>query len=811
MNASQGTPDNWIPRSQQLHRLTGKHPMNAEPDMKALYAAGMITPTKLHYVRSHGAVPCLDWNTHILSVDIDHSLRSDTFTMDELAGEGAMGQQSGGTFEVVELPVTIACTGNRRGEVNSVRRSAGFSWGASGVSTCVWRGVFARDVLRSCGLEVGLNHSGRRLYLHFEGAEDLSDGKYATSVPLMHILDPCNDVLFAFGQNGRVLHPDHGFPLRSIIPGFAGGRCIKWLSKVWISDKPSTNHYHIWDNRLLPPQVTDKKTLLARALFHHPDTECNEQALQSVICVPGHGEQILLPKEADNSTYTIRGYAYNGGGTPVNRVEISLDGGATWKYCWREFVDEPLRHGRQCWAWVFWHCDVTYSELVNTKEVIVRAWDAHQTTQPENISWNILGMMNNSWYRVKLGFEPVPGTADLALTARHPVAPGAKEGGWMKAPKEESKNPSGQDVKTFTLEEVAKHDTEKDCWIILEDKVVTSVLSWHPGGAKAITTYAGHATVDATTQYANSKRDECFIGVLSAAGVKAMREDGKRAAKELEAVKEKRAGLAVMPDTFCSAKLKSRKEVSNDTRLYTFELPKTDDGKPGKLGLPIGKHVVIAFHFKDQACTRSYTPVKPVLPHEEDGTFDLLVKTYLPTKTFPPGGTMGNFLDVLQVGQEIDVRGPTGEIEYLSHGKFSIDGNEHYFTKINLIAGGTGLTPHWQLIHAILSTADDTTEISLIDSNKSPADILMHEELEQYAAEREGQFKLWHTIGKDSKPDGWKYDARHLDEDMMREHLFPVAADVGAFMCGPPGLISKAAVPGLKAMGFKEGENMFGF
>lgn len=136
--------------------------------------------------------------------------------MDELAGDGALGALAGGAFEVVEFPVTIACTGNRRGEVNSIKRSSGFSWGAAGVSTCVWRGVFVRDVVRACGLEVDLNHSGRydaylprrvpradtsrRLYLHYEGADILSEGAYATSVPLMHVLDPCNDVLLAFGR-----------------------------------------------------------------------------------------------------------------------------------------------------------------------------------------------------------------------------------------------------------------------------------------------------------------------------------------------------------------------------------------------------------------------------------------------------------------------------------------------------------------------------------------------------------------------------------------------------------------------------------
>ncbi|KAH9947339.1 hypothetical protein B0H21DRAFT_338878 [Amylocystis lapponica] len=99
---------------------------------------------------------------------------------------------------------------------------------------------------------------------------------------------------------------------------------------------------------------------------------------------------------------------------------------------------------------------------------------------------------------------------------------------------------------------------------------------------------------------------------------------------------------------------------------------------------------------------RSYTPV---LPEEEDGTFDLLVKTYMPDDggPFPPGGTVSNYLDVMLEGEEIDILGPNGEIMYKGRGEFEIDGQTYHFAKINLVAGGSGLTPHWQLIHAILT------------------------------------------------------------------------------------------------------------
>ena len=160
-----------------------------------------------------------------------------------------------------------------------------------------------------------------------------------------------------------------------------------------------------------------------------------------------------------------------------------------------------------------------------------------------------------------------------------------------------------------------------------------------------------------------------MIGALSKEGVKAMEEDAKRAAHELAKVKEERKGLALQPDVFTQVKLVKRQEVSSDTRyvlsldtrsdtnippsLYIFELPCKPDGSPGVLGLPVGQHVQISMHFKDQAVLRSYTPVHPVLQHEEDGTIHLLVKTYMPSEggPFPPGGTVSNYLDCMEDGE----------------------------------------------------------------------------------------------------------------------------------------------------------------
>ncbi|CAO2202190.1 unnamed protein product [Urochloa humidicola] len=137
----EGTADAWIERNPSLIRLTGKHPLNCEPPLSRLMHHGFITPAPLHYVRNHGAVPRGDWSTW--TVEVTGLVRRPArITMDELAND----------FPAVEIPVTLACAGNRRKEQNMVQQTVGFNWGPAGVSTSVWRGARLRDVLRRCGV-----------------------------------------------------------------------------------------------------------------------------------------------------------------------------------------------------------------------------------------------------------------------------------------------------------------------------------------------------------------------------------------------------------------------------------------------------------------------------------------------------------------------------------------------------------------------------------------------------------------------------------------------------------------------------------
>lgn len=322
--ADQFTPDNWIARSDRLIRLTGKHPLNAEPDLTEVFEVGFITPNHLHYVRNHGAVPHLAWERHKIEITAGKTI---ILRMDDVADK----------FRSINIPIFIACDGNRRKELNMVKQSKGFNWGPGVVGCSFWKGALLRHILIAADVgKLTQKSSTQRLWVHFEGADELSNGKYATSIQLDYVMDRCHDVMLAYAMNDFPLPPDHGYPVRLMVPGFIGARCVKWLSKIWVTDHESESFHHIYDNRVLPSYITDAGSGVADILYHHPSTLITEQTLNSIIVKPGHLEKIALQDMKKGRTYRIEGFAYNGGGDEIQNVEVSLDGGTNWIYCFRK-------------------------------------------------------------------------------------------------------------------------------------------------------------------------------------------------------------------------------------------------------------------------------------------------------------------------------------------------------------------------------------------------------------------------------------------------------------------------------------------
>lgn len=504
----QFTPDNWLPRCPDLIRLTGKHPMNAEPSLERLFDGGLITPNELHFVRNHGSVPRLLWEFHCL--DIEYNGKTLSLSMQQLKDRY---QDS-----VINIPIAIACTGNRRKELNLMRKTKAANNAAASVGCAYWKGPLLRDVLLSAGVPERLPASkdGTRYWVNFAGADTPSEGPYETCLPFDYAMDPCNDIILAMEMNDLPLPPDHGYPVRLMIPGYIGGRCIKWLRRIWITDHENQSYYYIWDNRVLPPFVTSKDNELATALYHHPSTAVHEQVLNSVVCKPAEGEKIALRDVAAGKMYRIQGFAYSGAGLEVQQVEVSLDGGASWLFASRQFPEFPIRHGNKYWAWVFWQVDVELAELVRAQSIMSRCSDATKNTQPPEFKWNLMGMMNNSWYAVKPELVIDQEDDGPAVLFRHPTEAGSLTGGWMQPSEElklaQAKKEVAAPQKQFTREEIEKHDKDDDCWIVVDNKVydVTSVLAWHPGGKTSIMTHAGKCHYETTEEFASIHDDFAY-------------------------------------------------------------------------------------------------------------------------------------------------------------------------------------------------------------------------------------------------------------------------------------------------------------
>ncbi|KAI9025731.1 hypothetical protein DFJ74DRAFT_48693 [Hyaloraphidium curvatum] len=813
-NADTGTPDNWVPRltsetGESLTRLTGSHPLNAEPKLADLLSDGLLTSTFRHYVRNHGPVPFLEWETHSVFVRGPGLEAGKEVGMDEIAGMGR-----------AEFPVTFCCDGFRRSELNKVRRTQGFDMGAGTAGTAVWGGVPLRTFLLALFPDLDKRETSQ-LHVHFEGTEDLANGKYGTSLPLDYVLDAGNDCMLAYTMNGLPLPPDHGYPIRTILPGMVGGRTVKWLRKIEIADRESDNWYHRHDNRLYPEQVKDVGDV-ERVEWHlHPDTVITQLPLQSVIVHPAPGTRLPLSQlSAASATYKLRGFAFAGSGQRVSKVSVLLSGAslpATWRYAPRTFLPDSMRHGTKHWTWCHWELDVPAAELLACEEVRVRAFDAGKNTQPEESVFDLGGYMGNGHYVVKPRIVPAgEGGGEACLLFLHPTDTSDPGNGWMEPSAavriESAKAAAGTaDLKEMSWDEVKKHAKRDDMWIVIDGVVydVTDFASKHPGGTAPL---ASHAGQDVSFIFASIHDDRARSMASSyAIGRVSSPEPGARPTRAPHEATE--GDHAIHPGRWVSCSLVRKEGVSHDVRRFTFRLP-----GGGRLALPTGKHLRIGVHFKDKMVQRMYTPTRPILPEEEDGTFDLVVKIYLPNTDprYPPGGLISNYLDTMEPGDRIDVRGPEGYIEYDGNGKLNVSLKDLVAKRISLVAGGSGITPIFQLIRRILSDPDDPVRMRFVFANKTPSDIILRAELDRLAAENRERFEVMYSVDKEPQGEDASGIAHvgHVDAGVLGWLFLPGRGgeeEAVALVCGPPRMIEKGVVPGLEKLGYEREKNLFVF
>ena len=816
-------PDEWIPRDGRLVRLTGRHPFNVEPPVSVLNATKFITPPCLHYVRNHGAVPQLQWDTHTISVGGNCISKSVTFTMDQIV-----------SFPERELPVTLVCAGNRRKEQNMVRQTIGFNWGPAGVGTNVWKGTLLRDLLIEAGVTQDFYEMEGK-HVEFIGVEDLPNKvgpgpfpdepwgklvKYGTSIPLARAMNPAYDVLIAYEANGERLQPDHGYPVRLIIPGYIGGRMIKWLAHINVIDHETKNHYHYHDNRILPPHITAEESLTGN-WWYKPEYIFNELNINSAMTKPDHNETLSITKAIDK-TYTVTGYAYTGGGRAISRVEVSLDNGVHWELATLDRKEKPTPYGMY-WCWTWWTYEIQVADLVGCKDIMCRAWDESNNPQSVTPTWNLMGMGNNHCFRVMVHLDKTA-AGEHVFRFEHPTQPGQQTGGWMTRPvhKPESAGfgklievlqeeapaaapaAAPSDIKkVFTMAEIKKHNTEEDCWIIVKDRVynATEYLELHPGGMESI--LINTDGIDATEDFfaihsskAIKMLEKYYIGDLDKSSV-----DKEEVIEEL--VDEQGRKLALNPRKKISLKLQGKTVLSRDSFLLDFALPTPEH----VLGLPTGKHIFMSAKIDGETVLRRYTPITS---NHDIGCIKFVIKCYRPCERFPNGGVMSQYVDTLQIGDTLDFKGPVGEFEYLANGTFITELEGKCQARcFNMIAGGTGITPCMQIASEILRHEEDATLVSLIFACRIEEDLLLRDTLDEWAIKYPNRFKV-HYILSDETPKDWKYSSGFVSKALFEEHLYGPGDDVFNLMCGPPIMLDKGCTPNLESIGHKR-STMFSF
>src|SRR5437762_3172760 len=273
-------------------------PLNLEMPFEEVN--GFLTPTELFYVRTHFPIPSINRDAWWLHVEGDIE-KPFAINYEELL-----------QVEPVTIPVTLECAGNNRHFLEP--KVKGVQWGLGAVGTAEWTGVPLSILLDRAGVKA----NAREVIL--EGADHgmLADPKsppgelrYSRSIPLEKAQ---RDVLLACRMNGNDVPPEHGFPVRAIVPGWYAMASVKWLQRIIVTYRPfagydPTQDYAYWKRRGDAAELS-------------PVTELQVKA---EIAKPSQNETVPA-----NSTMRIHGAAW-ASDAEIARVEVSTDGGSTWK------------------------------------------------------------------------------------------------------------------------------------------------------------------------------------------------------------------------------------------------------------------------------------------------------------------------------------------------------------------------------------------------------------------------------------------------------------------------------------------------
>ena len=271
----------------------------------------------------------------------------------------------------VTHPVTLECAGNGRSLLAPRPRNQ--PWGLEAVSTAEWTGVPLRAILDAAGLEP------EAVELVFTGADEGTQNgvrhHFARSLGVADARRP--EVLLAYAMNGRALEPQHGAPLRLVVPGWYGMASVKWLTSIEAVTEPFSGY-----------QQTRSYTI--RQQPDDPGERVTRIAVRALMIPPGRPDFPTLTRVVDAGPVLVRGRAWSGE-ADIARVEVAVDG--RWSDA---TLDEPVG----AFAWRAWSFE--WDARSGSRTLSCRATDANGRTQPLEQVWNVGGYANNMAQRVEL-------------------------------------------------------------------------------------------------------------------------------------------------------------------------------------------------------------------------------------------------------------------------------------------------------------------------------------------------------------------------------------------------------------------------
>jgi DMSO/TMAO reductase YedYZ molybdopterin-dependent catalytic subunit len=329
-----------------------------------------VTPPGMHYVLVHYDVPFVDAAAHTIAFEgFDRPLE---LALDDLRARPA-----------VTMPITFECAGNGRALFET--RAVSQPWLLEAVGTGEWTGTALSPLLREAGVP------SATVEVLFTGLDRGIEGgraqAYERALPLAEAMR--DDVLLVYEMNGRPLPPQHGAPLRLIVPGWYGMTHVKWLTRLTVLDQPFDGFQH-------------RGSYLRKTSEEDPGTPVTRMLPRSLMVPPGVPDFATRTRFVRPGPCELLGRAWSGHGA-IERVEVSTDGGESWADA---ELDPPLSEH----AWRGWRFTWDAGEP-GAHELCSRATDAAGNGQPLEPDWDLLGMANNPVQRMPVVVDPEAPTA----------------------------------------------------------------------------------------------------------------------------------------------------------------------------------------------------------------------------------------------------------------------------------------------------------------------------------------------------------------------------------------------------------------